>query len=92
MPYIPESRRQAIQMTNDTLDMYEVTTCGELNFAITILILSYWRGSAKNYQAINDIVGSLGCAKQEFYRKIAIDYENKKCNETGEIYGGISES
>jgi len=40
-----------------------------------------------NYQTINDIIGALEGAKLEFYRRIAIPYENAKLTENGDVYG-----
>lgn len=36
-----------------------------------------------------EICGVLDCAKMEMYRKLAVNYEDKKCVENGEVYGPI---
>lgn len=80
MPYIPEWRR---------IDLEEGATPdspGELNYAITDLITRYLWNKDKNYQHINDVVGALEGAKQEFYRRIVGPYEDKKIKENGDVY------
>lgn len=59
---------------------------GELNFLVTELVADYWVFSNQNYQAINDIVGALEGAKLEFYRRIAVPYEDKKMIDNGDVY------
>ena len=73
MPYI-------IQDARDDLDSQarEPDSAGELNYCLTQLCLSYFGRSAKNYQAINDIVGALEGCKLEFYRRLVADYEDSR--------------
>lgn len=79
MPYIKQERR-----TLDVLDAPE--NSGELNWAITSLIKNYFDRSEQNYQAINDIVGAIDGAKDEFKRRVVTPYEIKKCEENGDVY------
>jgi len=58
---------------------------GELNFVITGIIDEYLSGDF-SYQAINDVVGALECAKMELYRRVAAPYEDKKIEENGDVY------
>jgi hypothetical protein len=58
---------------------------GELNYMISRLLKNYW-DSHHNYQGINDIVGALEGARMEFYRRIAVPYENQKIFENGDVY------
>jgi hypothetical protein len=39
-----------------------------------------------SYQTINDIVGALEGAKLEFYRRVAVPYEDKKIIENGDVF------
>jgi hypothetical protein len=80
MPYIKPQDRY------ESPDISPITNPGMLNYRITMLLIRYWANSAENYQAINDIVGAVEGAKQEFYRRIAVPYENKKCRENGDVY------
>lgn len=59
---------------------------GELNFAITMLILRYLDQNGGRYQQINDIVGALEGAKLEFYRRVVSPYEDAKCAVNGDPY------
>ena len=62
---------------------------GELNFAITSLIIEYLfyvRDANLNYQKINDCLGALEGAKLEFYRRVVVPYEEKKIAENGDVY------
>lgn len=81
MPYIDQTKRGAIDSK-----LIRPASAGELNYQITSVIKSYWVHSARNYQAINDIVGALEGAKLEFYRRVVADYENQKAKENGDCY------
>lgn len=63
---------------------------GELNYMITKIIKDYMGKLSLepklNYQAINDVVGALECAKMEYYRRKAVPYEAKKIDENGDVY------
>jgi hypothetical protein len=60
-------------------------TPGELNFMITQIVSTYW-GQEQDYRAINDVLGALEGAKLEFYRRVAVPYEDKKIVENGDVY------
>lgn len=59
---------------------------GELNYAITFLISNYFHRMGGCYQQINDVIGALDGAKAEFYRRIAVPYEDEKIKENGDVY------
>ena len=80
MPYIKIDRRVELYWNGSVPE-----NCGELNYLITKTIISYWE-EHKNYQGINDIVGALTCAKDEFYRRVAVPYENEKIKTNGDVY------
>ena len=80
MPYIKQERR-------DLIDLGLIPeTAGELNFVITSLIVAYQRKKGLSYRTINDIVGALEGAKLEYYRRIAVPYENGKMLDNGDVY------
>lgn len=81
MPYITPEARVALDPVPDT----DAMTPGELNFQLTRLVDSYLVGRL-DYQAINDVVGALECAKLEVYRRIAVPYEGQKCEINGDVY------
>lgn len=80
MPYIKEESREALDN-----DWSGPSSPGELNFKLTTVIRKYW-DSNPNYQGINDIIGALEGAKMEFYRRVAVPYEDTKINENGDVY------
>ena len=63
---------------------------GTLNYIITRLC-DYWckpeayAGEA-NYEKYNTVIGVLECVKQELYRRQIAPYEDKKCEENGDVY------
>lgn len=84
MPYIKQEDRKALERGE------VVTTSGELNFAITQLLVEYLNINGLKYKTINDIVGALEGAKMEFYRRVATPYENAKIEENGDVYDGFA--
>jgi glycyl-tRNA synthetase beta subunit len=86
MPYIKKERRKALY--NDSTKDYndKISTAGELNFFITERLIEYVEHKGLSYQTINDVVGALDGAKFEFYRRVAVPYENKKKKENGDVY------
>jgi hypothetical protein len=79
MPYIAQHRRHNAAATPES--------AGELNYALTCVIKEYMEHMGLAYQTINDIVGALEGAKMEFYRRIAVPYEDIKIKENGDVYG-----
>jgi hypothetical protein len=64
----------------------EITTSGELNYAISMIVKYYFRLNGADYQAINDIVGALEGAKTEFQRRVVAPYEDGKIDSNGDMY------
>lgn len=81
MPYIKDDAKLYLKV-NDTWPRVS----GELNYQITELIKGYWEFHGPNYQCINDIIGALEGAKLEFYRRIAVPYEDEKIKLNGDVY------
>lgn len=78
MPYIKRAEKDRAGRCPET--------AGELNYAITRLVRDYFRGSSRNYQTINNILGALEAAKAEFYRRVVVPYEDAKIQENGDVY------
>jgi hypothetical protein len=57
---------------------------GTLNYIITRLC-DFWLGDA-NYEKYNTVIGVLECVKQELYRRQIAPYEDKKCEQNGDVY------
>lgn len=79
MPYIPQSDRERVLMNGPA-------SPGELNYAITKLLTDYVAAAGLRYATINDCLGALMGAQQEFYRRVAVPYEDKKAMENGDVY------
>lgn len=62
------------------------STPGDLNYHITRLLCRYVTEQGLSYRTLNDVVGALECAKQEFYRRVVIPYEDHKIIENGDVY------
>jgi len=81
MPYIDKVKRKEI----DKYGLDAVQSAGEFNYFITSNILLYL-GEYPNYEAYNKILGVLEAVKLELYRRVISKYEDKKCEENGDVY------
>jgi hypothetical protein len=86
MPYISPQRRAALEPDSRYLDPYP-QNAGELNYAITMLLIQYWEEHGPKYQAISDISGACNEALAEFRRRVVGKYEDQKIKENGDVYG-----
>lgn len=81
MPYIDHQARSLIDGGCTPLN------AGQLNYAITKLALAYIDAHGPlSYQLINDVMGALTGAQQEFYRRVAAPYEDQKMRINGDVY------
>lgn len=83
MPYIPVDDR-------DRLDDEKLVACapqnvGELTYAVTRLLFNYIRVHGLRYQQIADIMAACNNSGLEFYRRVAVPYEDKKARLNGGI-------
>lgn len=81
MPYLKHKTPSALLFPANT---------GELNYAITMLVIEYLQREGLSYKTCNDIVGAMESAKMEFYRRVVSPYENQKAFENGDVYDSIS--
>jgi hypothetical protein len=81
MPYIDKPRRRALIIEREV-----PATTGELNFLLTREVIAYVVAHGLCYRSINDVLGALEGAKQEFYRRVAVPYEDVKRAENGDVY------
>ena len=82
MPYIKEDGRLELEHIVKEFYSYHLDH-GDVNYLITQLCLST---QPVNYADYNALVGSLECAKLEFYRRAVAAYEDEKIKENGDIY------
>lgn len=81
MPYIKEIDKKRLREPGAT-----PRTAGEMNFLFTVIADTYIQEHGRNYQNMNDVMGALEGAKQEFYRRVAVAYEEMKITENGDVY------
>ena len=81
MPYITEGEKQK-------LDADEAPqTVGQLTYVVTRACNRFARDQGKlRYITIALVMGALFCAAMEFYRRVAVPYENGKLAENGDVY------
>ena len=82
MPYIPASQRDG----QYPKAYHPPATAGQLNYQITMLCKQYLKEAGMSYCTLNTIVGALECAKQEWYRRVVVGYEDYKLQESGDVY------
>ena len=80
MPYITRAQRDLLATG------IPPSHPGELNYAITKILVQYIDNHGLSYHVINDILGALEGAKLEFYRRVAVPYENSKLAINGDVY------
>lgn len=80
MPYLRESQRKYAAE-------YGATSPGSLNYLISRMAFDYFQEhTQRNYDAMNAVIGAIECAKQEFYRRVVVPYENDKCLDNGDVF------
>lgn len=81
MPYIEKDARERLDRGGPP------KTAGELNYAITRIVDDYIiQLGGIRYTHLNEAIGALECAKLELYRRLAAPYEDKKIEESGDVY------
>lgn len=81
MPYIKKERRGfSIENGGDA------DTPGELNYFLTLHILSYLLRHGESYTNYNAVIGVLENIKLELYRRKIAPYEDKKMEENGDVF------
>lgn len=90
MPYIPQNRRDEIDMELIAERLNWVPeNAGDLNFLVSTFIANYIREKGLKYAIVNEMIGALECAKMELNRVIIGPYEDIKIAENGGVYDGI---
>jgi hypothetical protein len=92
VPYIKQDKRDPFdpiidqlhnELVNAECDDDSNNTEGNLNYIITRLLMKVY--SSPSYREINDAIGMLESCKLEYYRKVAVPYEENKSYENGEV-------
>lgn len=83
MPYIDQTAREHLK------NEMHPHTAGELNYAITLLLIDYVESHGLNYQTIADCLSATEGAKLEFYDRVARPYEDRKAALNGDLYRAL---
>ena len=86
MPYIKKENREKIDSLLVPIKDAKITNCGDLNYVITSIIHNYIENTKLDYTNLNNVIGVLECAKQEYYFRIVRNYEDLKIMENGDIF------
>lgn len=87
MPYIMSKKRVKYEkVLNELIDILKSLPVeeidGELNYVLTRILKQVY---PLRYFNINRAIGVLECTKQEFYRRVATPYEDRKIKECGDV-------
>jgi hypothetical protein len=78
MPYIKQVERERCTVHN---------TVGGLTYALTREAMGFVRLQGPlRFMTIALVMGAFFCAALEFYRRVAVPYENAKMAENGDVY------
>jgi hypothetical protein len=86
MPYIDKARRDDIHYAANHIDLSQITSPGELVFALTVVCWETFKDSEQRFADLNAIIGALENTKLEFYRRVSAPYEDDKIEENGDVY------
>ena len=84
MPYIPQAAKDFLE--SEELRELAARTSGELNYQLTMVVVSYLLSKGLCYDTCNDIAGALSNCLDEFRRRVQHPYEDKKRAENGDVY------
>lgn len=82
VPYIKHSDRMRLKYEEEM----DIRSAGELNYILTVIAIYYVNSKGLSYSSINDVLGAFEGAKAEFYRRVAVPYEDSKIKENGDVY------
>ena len=86
MPYITPERQVSVSISTNKGHRIVAMNPGQLNYIFTEVVQEYLHGNGLCYQTINDIIGALEQAKDEFRRRVVHHYEDRKIEENGDVY------
>ncbi len=81
MPYIKQAIRDGLNS-----GLLSPETVGELNYALTQVVLKYLNTHGECYKTYNDILGAIEGCKLELYRRKIAPYEDLKIKENSDVY------
>jgi hypothetical protein len=85
MPYIkPSPNREAIDPHVQPLSE-NINNVGDLNYAVTRLVLRYILAKGLNYEDVNAAMGVFVASMLEMYRRVGVTYESLKLFQNGDV-------
>ena len=84
MPYIKQNEKNLYEYYLKNISQF-ITNPGELTYCIYRLMLLMTKKNNKSFANMSSIIGSIECAKMEYYRRIVSPYEDKKIKENGDV-------
>jgi hypothetical protein len=90
MPYIKKEERPRFdsvinQLIKELEKSPPETQDGQINYIVTRLLNAIYTKPETRYFKINRALGVLSCIMQEFYRRKAAIYEDKKIEENSDV-------
>jgi len=88
MPYIHESRRGKLDLYLTMIDE-ACTDVGSYVYCMTRIATMLGRPGQweeLSFRRLNEAIGALECTKLEFYRRMVAPYEDKRCEENGDVF------
>lgn len=87
MPYITQQNKmkyeESLKFLTDDMERNQISK-GEFTYILYKLCQGYREVHGIRYNTLNDIIGTLHCTSQEFYRREIVPYENMKMSENGD--------
>lgn len=80
MPYLEAGIRASLE------DGRKAMAPGELNYLISTELDQYITRKGLSYTHINEVMGVLSAVAHEFYRRVAVPYEQGKLIDNGEVF------
>ena len=85
MPYIAEKDRERFTALEDQIAETPPKTAGEMQYLIAIIVGQYMLDTEYRYQNMNDVMGAISGAQQEFYRRHVAPYEDECIKKNGDV-------
>ena len=89
MPYTDDQDKFDTEFGSPSGIYFNQTNSGELNLVLTKTCIDYFMRNGMRYAQINDIVGALTAAKDEFTRRVVHPYEDMKAKQNGDVYAEV---
>lgn len=86
MPYLSQESRDRLEEAVIGIESVDLVLPGDMNYLFTKIVRRYIFQHGLSYRNINDVMGAFDAAGKEFYRRIAVPYEDKKIEENGDVY------